>query len=126
MKNITNVKGVIGKYYELIGKRDNVLKIIGRFIADSAMQSDIDKLTKEYKRLDEELNNFYAKYVTFSEEYFDHLGMIKKLYKVASKLDSAYCTSLHHNGEGSFTGEEYDGINDFLIEVEDYLNEKGL
>jgi hypothetical protein len=49
--------------------------------------------------------------------------LLEKLFKATSKLDICYCTILNRQdiSEG-MTGEEYEEINDLLIEVEEFLS----
>lgn len=50
--------------------------------------------------------------------------LLRKLLGVASKLDSAYLTATTNNGQGSFTGEQYDELNDVMADVEEFLGIK--
>lgn len=50
--------------------------------------------------------------------------LLRKLLEVAAKLDSAYLTAITNAGEVSFTGEQYDKLNDVMADVEEFLGIK--
>ncbi|MGK4040863.1 hypothetical protein AB0Y20_01080 [Heyndrickxia oleronia] len=47
--------------------------------------------------------------------------LLNKLFTVATKLDFAYLEAIQNGGKSSFTGEQYDQLNDVLVEVEEFL-----
>jgi ABC-type transporter Mla subunit MlaD len=49
-------------------------------------------------------------------------ALLGKLFYASTKLDFAYLESIQNGGKTSFTGEQYDEINDILVEVEEFLN----
>lgn len=55
------------------------------------------------------------------EEQRKDKALLKRLYEVASKLNLAYIHAITNNGESSFNGEEYDKINDVLVNIEEFL-----
>ena len=49
------------------------------------------------------------------------IDLLQKLLYVATKLDYAYLEATQTGGKSSFTGEQYDALNDILAEVEEFL-----
>lgn len=48
-------------------------------------------------------------------------ALLRELYETASKLDSAYLQAITNKGQSSFTGEEYDELNDVMAKAEEVL-----
>ncbi|PLR99561.1 hypothetical protein [Bacillus sp. T33-2] len=53
------------------------------------------------------------------------LELLKKLLCAATKLDYAYLEAIQNGGKSSFSGEQYDEINDILAEADEFLNKWG-
>lgn len=52
------------------------------------------------------------------------LELLKKLHEATTKLDMNFCTVTGRNDKSlAMSGEEYDEINDLLIEVEEFLKQ---
>jgi hypothetical protein len=50
------------------------------------------------------------------------MELLKRLFEATVKLDTHYCTILNRRDfSQGMSGEEYDEINDILIEVEEFL-----
>lgn len=49
------------------------------------------------------------------------MDLLEQLYNAASKLDIAYIHAITHEGESSFTGEEYEDLMEPLEKAEELL-----
>lgn len=55
------------------------------------------------------------------------IDLLVKLYSAAEKLDMNYCTTINEDDLTiGMSGEEYEEISNLLLEIKDYLEQRGL